>query len=92
MERIALLLWRKHRLAKAEAAQITNQNEQADEDPFVASHLGRTLPFGQQYLIGRYQGLLGRQIRDTLRDLRDEQDRRFKIVEARGNSLLEDKE
>lgn len=87
VERIAILFWREQRLAQAEATQITTQNEIADENS-VSDFIkfDRTLPFQQQYLIGRYQGLLGRQIRDTLRDLREEQERRLKLVEARESS------
>ena len=83
VERIAILFWREQRLAQAEASQITTQNEIAEENS-ASDFLkfDRTLPFQQQYLIGRYQSLLGRQIRDALRDLREEKERRRKRVEA----------
>lgn len=86
VERIAILLWREKRLAAAEAEQITSQNKFADSDEENGLFLiQRSLPLTQQYLIGRYQGLLGRQIREALRELRDEQDRRLKVVEEREN-------
>lgn len=86
VERIAILLWREKRLAAAEAEQITGQNKLADSDEESRYFLiQRTLPLPQQVLIGRYQGLLGRQIREALRDLRDEQERRLKVVEGREN-------
>lgn len=79
VERIANLLWREKRLAAAEANKITSGNRFADAHP-TYSH-GRDLALKDQHLIGRYQGMLGRQLREALQELRDEQERRLQLVE-----------
>lgn len=79
VERLANLLWREKRLAEAEANKITKVNVDADEDMYFRR--SRDLILKDQYLIGRYQGMLTRQVRDTLKELRDEQERRIQVIE-----------
>lgn len=81
VERLAMLFWRERRLASAEAEQVTRQFEAAS-DPYSGS-AARHPPIIDQYLVGRYQGMLGRQIRDTLKDhLREERERHLQVIEA----------
>lgn len=74
VERLAMLFWRERRLAVAEAEQA---------DLHFAEGIGpygggrRNVPIIDQYLVGRYQGMLGRQIKETLRDLRQERESRL---------------
>ena len=78
VERLSLLIWREKRLAEAEAELVHQRNLLVQKvEPEKAT---RNLPLLDQHLIGRYQGMLGRQIRDTLKDLRDEQDRRVNSI------------
>lgn len=78
VERLAMLFWRERRLAVAESEQA---------DLHFAQSRGpngcepRSVPIISQYLVGRYQGMLGRQIRDTLRDLRQERNGRLRYIE-----------
>lgn len=90
IERLAILFWRERRLAGAEAEQVELQFEEA-RNQFGVQTL-RNLPLTQQHLVGRYQGMLGRQIKDTLRDLRDEQDRRLRTIGLTNNVANEDNE
>ncbi|TCJ39581.1 hypothetical protein [Parafrankia sp. BMG5.11] len=80
VERLANLFWRERRLAEAEKHMLTRYFDQAHDDKSYGS-TQRYIPLQDQFLIGRYQGMLGRQVRDTLRDLREEQDRRMKTIE-----------
>ncbi|WAT17018.1 hypothetical protein OZN62_08690 [Aurantiacibacter sp. MUD11] len=80
VERITNLIWREKRLATAEADMIDNIHDKADV--FGLFLCDRHLGLQDQQLVGRYQGMLSRQMRDAIQDLRDEQDRRLKIVEA----------
>lgn len=80
VERLANLLWRERRLAEAEEKYLTIKHNYANE-PRAFIQPERFLPLADQFLIGRYQGMLGRQVRDTLRDLRDEQERRLRTID-----------
>lgn len=80
VERLSILIWREKRLAKAEAERLRRSYEKAQE--WSLSKPLEALPLRDQYLVGRYQGMLGRQIRDTLKDLRDEQDRRLNTIQV----------
>ena len=80
VERLSILIWREKRLAEAEAERLKQSHDQAQELQFL--NLLEALPLRDQYLIGRYQGMLGRQMRDTLKDLREEQDRRLNSLEV----------
>ncbi|MCX9145754.1 hypothetical protein [Erythrobacter sp. WG] len=74
VERLAMLFWRERRLAIAESEQADLQLSEG------AGSYGtgrRNVPIMDQLLVGRYQGMLARQIKETLRDLRDERDSRF---------------
>jgi hypothetical protein len=87
VERVAILLWRERRLARAEKLSletlpglITGYLEDVAkraEDPF-----GRFLGFTDQLLIGRYQTMLTNQIRQTLELLHAEQKHRLESLEA----------
>lgn len=90
VERMANLFWRERRLAEAEEKALTRAHEFASTLKII--HSERFLPFKDQFLIGRYQGMLGRQIRDTLRDLRTEQDRRMQTIEQVADAPSEDDE
>lgn len=79
VQRLAILIWRERRLGHAEAELFTQQHDDAQEGVF--SSYQRYVPLPDQFLIGRYQTMLGRQIRDTLRDLRDEQERRMQTID-----------
>lgn len=80
VERLSLLIWREKRLAEAEAELIAKSLRHANQ--FAMVDVQKTLSLQDQHLIGRYQGMLGRQIRDTLKDLRDEQDRRLNAIQV----------
>lgn len=80
VERLSILIWREKRLAEAETERVERSYQNAQEWTFNKPL--EALPLREQYLIGRYQGMLGRQIRDTLKDLREEQDRRFNALEG----------
>ncbi|MCP4410486.1 MAG: hypothetical protein GY807_22640 [Gammaproteobacteria bacterium] len=97
VERLALLLWREIRLAKAEAFQsqanklnIDFENEMSKSaGGFVRNRLPRyyqaiegVLPIETQLLIGRYQTMLSNQIAQTLSQLRKEQDLRADMIEV----------
>lgn len=83
VERIAILLWRERRLAQAETVQI-------DEAIAIMSAFGKNPPpvpaLGSQVLVGRYQTMLSRQLRDALADLRREQDRRLSQINVLNSS------
>ncbi len=79
VERLTTLFWRERRLAEAEAALLSRDNELLNELSLV--RVDRVLLLQDQYLVGRYQGLLGRQISETLRELRGEQALRAKTIE-----------
>jgi len=74
VERLAMLFWRERRLAVAEAEQADLQFAQSG-GPYGGEQ--RNVPIVHQYLAGRYQGMLGRQIKDALRDLRELKESRF---------------
>jgi hypothetical protein len=78
VERLAILFWRERRLATAEAEQA-NLHYADGAVPFGSGP--QNVPISNQFLIGRYQGLLGRQIKDTLKDLRDEREKRFRHIQ-----------
>lgn len=80
VERLANLFWRERRLAEAEEKYLSNQHSSANQHERMFKW-DRYLPLSDQFLIGRYQGMLGRQIRETLRDLREEQERRFNSLD-----------
>lgn len=80
VERLANLFWRERRLAEAERHMLTRHFDLAHDDKAYGP-AQRYIPLQDQFLIGRYQSMLGRQVRDTLRDLREEQDRRMKTIE-----------
>lgn len=79
VERLTNLLWREKRLAEAETEKFTMRNRSADEARFGPS--SRTLLLKDQHLIGRYQGMLGRQMRETLQDFHREKEHRLQLVE-----------
>lgn len=80
LERLSILIWREKRLAKAEAERLRRSYEKTQE--WSLNKPLEALPLREQYLVGRYQGMLGRQIRDTLKDLRDEQGRRLNAIQV----------
>jgi hypothetical protein len=79
VERLAILFWRERRLAGAEAERVRRDFANANDRLLTISL--QTPPLAEQYLVGRYQGMLLRQIKDTLRDLREERDRRLQTIE-----------
>lgn len=79
VERLTILLWREKRLIEAEERDITRHIRRSETDYHYRNN--RDVPFNMQHLIGRYQGLLARQMRDTLRDLHDQQQRRLMELE-----------
>ena len=80
VERIANLFWRERRLATTEADMIDRINDKANSVLGLA--LDRHVDLKDQQLVGRYQGMLGRQIREAIRDLTLEQDRRLQLVDG----------
>jgi hypothetical protein len=79
VERLATLFWREKRLAESEASQINRMHAPAQDLPYADP--GRDLDFKSQYLIGRYQGMLGRQVRETLHDLHQMKQQRLALLE-----------
>ncbi|MEQ5789343.1 hypothetical protein J3454_15735 [Erythrobacter sp. NFXS35] len=79
VERLAMLFWRERRLASAEAEQVELFH---GTFPDPNGGTARSMPLANQYLVGRYQGMLGRQIRDTLKDLREERERHLQVIEV----------
>lgn len=79
VERLAMLFWRERRLAIAESEQVDLHFSES-AGPFGGGG-PRNVPIINQYLVGRYQGMLGRQIKDTLRDLRQEREGRLLQIE-----------
>ena len=83
VERVAVLLWRERRLARAEKLSLKSlpklvtpyMVEKRSADPH-----GRYLGFADQLLIGRYQTMLTNQIRQTLQLLHEEQKHRLAIT------------
>lgn len=87
VERVAILLWRERRLARAEKLSLETLPSFAFgylEDAFKrsADPQGRYLSFADQLLIGRYQTMLTNQIRQTLQLLHEEQEHRLDNLEA----------
>lgn len=80
VERLANLFWRERRLSEAEEKYLSQKFGSAREMSMITI-MDRYLPLADQFLIGRYQSMLGRQVRDTLRDLREEQERRLKTID-----------
>lgn len=80
VEGLVMLFWRERRLAAAEAEQLQRRFDAASDH--FSGQTSRTLPIIDQCLVGRYQGMLGRQIRETLRDLREERERHLRVIEA----------
>lgn len=78
IERLAILFWRERRLASAEAEQ-TDLQYLNGVGPYGSEP--RFVPIANQYLVGRYQTMLGKQIKETLKDLHDERDRRLKSIQ-----------
>lgn len=89
VERLAMLFWRERRLAVAESEQADLQFAQS-VDPYGGGP--RNVPIVHQYLAGRYQGMLGRQIKDTLRDLREAKESRLREVELPNHNHSDDEE
>lgn len=87
VERLANLFWRERRLADAEAIALTIRHIEADSPRMP--DFKKFVPLSDQFLIGRYQGMLGRQIRETLADLREEQALRLNAIEATAAALPE---
>lgn len=87
VERLALLFLRERRLGQAEASEITCKTDL--QESINPMGLRRHVSFQDQNLIGRYQGMLSRQTRETLRDLREEQERRMQVIEHRQSSADE---
>ena len=90
VERLANLYWRERRLADTEAQSLTARFDDAVGNPFIEN--SRYVALADQFLIGRYQGMLGRQIRETLSDLREEQALRISTIERTGKALPEEDE
>lgn len=80
VEKIAILFWRERRLAITEAEDLERQFA-AERDPFSESDI-RNSPIAQQHLVGRYQGMLGRQIRETLRAFEGARERHLQLIEV----------
>jgi hypothetical protein len=78
VERLAMLFWRERRLAVAESEQVDLQFAQGG-GPNGGEP--RSLPIVSQFLVGRYQGMLGKQIKETIRDLRAAQQSRLRYIE-----------
>ncbi|MEE1877951.1 hypothetical protein [Altererythrobacter litoralis] len=57
VERLSILLWREKRLAEAEAVRIAHRCGHGSQ-PWQ-SNISLTLPLNDQYLIGRYQRVIG---------------------------------
>jgi hypothetical protein len=74
VERLAMLFWRERRLAIAESEQADLHFAEGG-GPYGSGQ--RNVPIIDQFLVGRYQGMLARQIKETLRDLRDERESRL---------------
>jgi hypothetical protein len=90
IERLAMLFWRERRLAVAEAEQ-TDLHFSQSGGPFGGGG-PRNVPIANQYLVGRYQGMLGRHIRDTLRDFRDAQEKRLQQIDLPNFDSINDEE
>ncbi len=86
VERLATLFWREKRLAESEANQIDRLH--AEALAFPLADLGRDHGFKSQYLIGRYQGMLGRQARETLHDLHHMKQQRLALIEQAPRGML----
>lgn len=98
VERIALAFWRERRLARAEKqlmdstrrAQLTNDqgdwmgSDFAERHTLVDQDLAREglLTIQDQLLIGRYQTMISNQLRQALKDLREERTWREKTIDA----------
>lgn len=83
VERITNLLWREKRLARSEANRINLENSLEEEHGGYRGF--QDLTFDEQHLVGRYQSMLGRQLREALQELRIEQDRRLQRIDNAGS-------
>jgi hypothetical protein len=90
VERLAMLFWRERRLAVAESEQADLHFSQS-AGPFGGGG-PRNVPIVNQYLVGRYQGMLGRQIKETLRDLREAKESRLRQLEIQNYDSTNDGE
>lgn len=88
VERLAMLFWRERRLAVAESEQADLHFMQSG-GPFGGGG-PRNVPIVNQYLVGRYQGMLGRQIKETLRDLRESKESRLRQIDLQNNDNTND--
>lgn len=79
VERIAILLWREKRLAETEAREI---DRIAGAQMFTPSKRNYAPSLNSQVLVGRYQTMLSRQMRDAFLDLRLEQERRLSRIDV----------
>jgi hypothetical protein len=98
VERIALAFWREKRLARAEKMMMESSKAAASVKPFdcgiepsqepretvVGNALAEDglLAIQDQLLIGRYQTMISNQIRQALKDLRDERSFREKTIDG----------
>jgi hypothetical protein len=83
VERIAILLWREKRLAETEAREI---DRIVDSSMFTTRNTNVAPGLKNQVLVGRYQTMLSRQMREAFRDLRLEQERRIAQIEVVNSS------
>jgi hypothetical protein len=79
VERLAMLFWRERRLAAAEAEQVERQHDDAN-DPFSGNSF-KNIPLTTQLLVGRYQWMLGRQIKEAINELLAVQERIYPTIE-----------
>jgi len=98
VERLALAFWREKRLARAEKKMMESSMAAASEKPIqiglaifpepretvVSNALAEDglLAIQDQLLIGRYQTMISNQIRQALKDLRDERSFREKTIDG----------
>lgn len=80
VERIAILLWREKRLAETEAREIDRITSTSSS--FTLGNRNNALSLKSQVLVGRYQTMLSRQMRDAFLDLRLEQERRLSRIDV----------
>ena len=98
IERLALAFWREKRLARAEKLMMDSSKQVVDAPAFdlgfgdtfeppsarVENALADAgmLSIREQLLVGRYQTMINNQIRQTLKDLREERSLREKTIDA----------
>lgn len=82
IDRLAILFWRERRLAMAEFEKMGVMQSLPGGRLAGIAASPKSMPIMTQELFGRYQGMLGRQVRDTLRDLRDERERCLQTIDA----------